>query len=70
MSQESTYVRVLLKIYRLVIILTSKSKSPDDPAVKIGITGIEENPLESLISISGGRVTEKLARKIVKKANK
>ena len=70
MSQESTYVRVLLKIYRLVIILSSKSKSTDDPAVKIGITGIEENPLESLISISGGRVTEKLARKIVKKANK
>ena len=70
MAQESTYVRLLLKLYRLVIILTSKSKSPDDPAVKIGITGIEENPLESLISISGGRVTEKLARKIVKKANK
>ena len=70
MAQESTYVRVLLKLYELVLVLSSKSKSTDDPAVKIGITGIEENPLESLISISGGRVTEKLARKIVKKANK
>ena len=70
MSKESLYVRLLLKLYRLVIIMTSKSKSKDDPAVKIGITGVEENPLESLISISGGRVTEKLARKIVKFANR
>ena len=70
MSKESAYVRVLLKIYRLVIILSSKSKSTDDPAVKIGITGIEENPLESLISISGGRITKKFARRIVKQANR
>ena len=70
MSKASTYVRLLLKLYRLVIILSSQSKSKDDPAVKIGITGMEENPLESLISISGGRVTEKLAYKIVKAANR
>ncbi len=70
MSKESLYVRLLLKIYRGVIILTSHSKSKDDPAVKIGITGIEENPLESLISISGGRVTEKFAKRIVKIANR
>ena len=70
MSKESTYVRLLLKLYRLVIILSSQSKSKDDPAVKIGITGMEENPLESLISISGGRITEKLANKIVKFANR
>ena len=70
MSKESLYVRLLLKIYRLVIILTSPSKSKDDPAVKIGITGIEENPLESLISISGGRITEKFARRIVRFANR
>ena len=70
MSKESTYVRILLKIYRLVIILSSKSKSTDDPAVKIGISGIEENPLESLISISGGRITTKFARRIVKHANR
>ena len=70
MSKESAYVRVLLKIYRLVIIFSSKSKSTDDPAVKIGITGIEENPLESLISISGGRITKKFARRIVKQANR
>ena len=70
MSKESAYVRILLKLYKLVIIMTSPSKSKDDPAVKIGITGVEENPLESLISISGGRITEKLARKIVKFANR
>ncbi len=70
MSKESLYVKILLKIYRLVIILSSKSKSTDDPAVKIGITGIEENPLESLISISGGRITKKFARRIVKQANR
>ena len=70
MSKESAYVRNLLKLFRLFIILTSQSKSKDDPAVKIGITGLEENPLESLISISNGRITEKMARKIVKSANR
>ena len=70
MSKESLFIKLLLKIYRLVIILTSHSKSKDDPAVKIGITGIEENPLESLISISGGRITEKFAKRIVKIANR
>ena len=70
MSKESAYVRNLLKLYRLFIILTSQSKSKDDPAVKISISGLEENPLESLISISNGRITEKMARKIVKFANR
>ena len=70
MSKESLYVRLLLKLYRTAIILKSKSKSKDDPAVKIGISGVEENPLESLISISGGVITEKIARKIVKFANR
>ena len=70
MSKDSLYVRLLLKLYRTAIILKSKSKSADDPAVKIGITGVEENPLESLISISGGVITEKVARKIVKFANR
>ena len=70
MSKESLYVRLLLKLYRTAIILKSTSKSKDDPAVKIGITGVEENPLESLISISGGIITEKIARKIVKFANR
>lgn len=70
MSRESLYVRCLLALYRKFLIWTSPSKSKDDPAVKIGITGVEENPLESLISISGGRITEKRARKIVKIANR
>ncbi len=70
MSKGSVYIRCLLKLYRLFIILSSQSKSKDDPAVKISISGIEENPLESLISISGGRVTEKRAGRIVKIANR
>ena len=70
MSKESVYIRCLLKLYRLFIILSSQSKYKDDPAVKISISGIEENPLESLISISGGRVTEKRARRIVRIANR
>ncbi len=70
MAEESKYVNRLLKLYRMLLILTSRSKSKDDPAVKINITGIEENPLESLISISGGRITEKRARKIVSFANR
>ncbi len=70
MSRGSKYVNCLLKLFRMLLILTSRSKSKDDPAVKINITGIEENPLESLISISGGRITEKRARKIVSFANR
>ena len=70
MSKESLYIRCLLKLYRTALILSSTSKSKEDPAVKINLTGLEENPLESLISISGGRITEKRARKIVKIANR
>lgn len=70
MSKESLYVKCILKMLTFGVVMLSKSHSKDDPAVKIGISGIEENPLESLISISNGKVTEKFARKIVKAANR
>ena len=70
MSKESLYVRCVLKILTFGVVMMSNSKSKDDPAVKIGISGIEENPLESLISITGGRITEDFARKLVNAANR
>lgn len=70
MAKYSAYVRCLLKLFEFYIIMNSESKSRDDPAVKINISGIAENPLECLISISGGLISEKLVAKILKSANR
>lgn len=69
MSEGSFFVKIVLRLIEFIIIMKSSSKSLEDPAVKISITGIEENPLESLISITGGIVTEKMAFGLLKKAN-
>jgi hypothetical protein len=45
-------------------------KSKDDPVVKIALNAIKENPLESLISTSGGAINEKLCKFLVKRANR
>ncbi len=70
MAQYSAYIRCLLRIFETFIVLSSNSKSRDDPAVKISISGLAENPLESLISISGGLISEKLVYKMLRSANK
>ena len=69
MAKESLFVRLLLRIINLILVLSSKSKSRDDPAVKIAIAALEENPLESLISTSGGLISEKFANMILRKVN-
>ena len=81
MATESRFVRGLLKVVRLFLIktsksksaddpaVTSKSKSADDPAVKIMIRGLEENPLESFISTAPEVFTEKLVSRILRAAN-
>ena len=70
MAKQSIYLRWIIKILSFAIVLMNKGKSKEDPAVKIAISAIVENPLESLISTSGGIFSEKLARWILKKANK
>ena len=70
MSKESKRVKFVLEILKFYVRRRNKDKHPEDPAVKIAVSGIEENPIESLISISGGKISEKLARLLVSWANK
>nr|MCR5189155.1 hypothetical protein [Treponema sp.] len=69
MAKKSFGIKMLMKILTTAIAFMSH-KSKEDPSVKIAIAAICENPLESLISTSGGMISEKIARKIVKIANK
>lgn len=69
MADSSIRVRFLLKILILGLIMMNKGKSREDPSVKISISAIKENPLESLISTSGGIISYKFAKRIVKWAN-
>lgn len=69
MATESSFIRGLLKVVRFFLIKTSKSKSADDPAVKIMIRGLEENPLESFISTAPEVFSEKLVSRILRAAN-
>lgn len=70
MSKKSLIIRLLLHFFEFYIVLKSTSKSREDPAVKIGISGLRENPLESLISVSGGSINEKFIHKMLKWANR
>lgn len=70
MSKHCSTVKFLLWAFEKFMILSSKSKSLEDPAVKITLCGLKENPAESLISTGGGAVSEKFIRWIVKKANR
>ena len=70
MSKSSHFIRGFIKIMEFVLVLMNKGRSKEDPAVKIAISAIKENPLESLISTSGGAISEKTAAWLVKMANK
>ncbi len=69
MAKSSWRVKFVLKILKSSVRKMHKDKNPNDPAVKIAVSAIEENPIESLISISDGKMTEKFARKLVRWAN-
>ncbi len=70
MAKESFGVRVILKIINMIILFSMRGKSKNDPSVKIVLSAIAENPLESLISITNGIFTEKLMEKTVRLANR
>lgn len=70
MAKESSFIRKILKVFELGVIIANKGKSKEDPSVKIVISAVKENPLESLISTSGGAISEKVASWLLKKANK
>ena len=70
MAKESFAVRMILRFIIRIMLSTMKGKSKDDPSVKIAISAIEENPLESLISITNGVFSEKRMRGILRLANR
>ena len=68
-ATQSRFIRRLLKILRFFLIKTSKSKSADDPAVKIMLAALQENPLESFISTAPQAFNEKVVKFILKRVN-
>lgn len=70
MAKSCRFIRNLIRMIEKGIVAFSKGKSKEDPSIKIVISAIKENPLESLISTSGGAISEKMAKLLVKKANK
>ena len=70
LAKKSIPVKILLSIFIIAIRIMNFGKSKNDPAVKIALNAIKENPLESLISTSGGAITEKFADTIVKISNR
>ena len=70
MAASSWRIRMLIKILTLGLVILNKGKSREDPAIKIAVAALVENPLESLISTSGGAITYKFAKRIVRWANK
>ncbi len=70
MAASSWRIRMLIQILTLGLVILNKGKSREDPAIKIAVAALVENPLESLISTSGGAITYKFAKRIVKWANK
>ena len=70
MAKESFAVRMILRFIIRAMLFTMKGKSKEDPSVKIAISAIEENPLESLISITNGVLSEKRMQGILRLANR
>lgn len=70
MSKASLRMKLIYKLVCKIALLSCKGKSKEDPAVKITVSAVTENPLESLISTSGNQISEKLVRRLVKWANK
>ncbi len=69
MAKESFWVRQLLRLILHFLLASSHGKSKEDPSVKIAISAIRENPLESLISVSNGMISEGFVKFIVWLAN-
>ena len=69
LAEKSRFARFILGIIERHLYFQNRDKPKDDPAVKIVIQAIKENPLESLISTSNGDLSPKILRFIVKKAN-
>lgn len=69
MAEESFYVRNLIIILKLIMRIVFRNKSMEDPSVKIMISALTENPVESLIGVSNGIIKEKYIKHVVNKAN-
>ena len=70
LAKESFIAKLIMKVILRILLFAAHGKSKKDPSVKIAVSAITENPLESLISISSGIFSEKLVAKIVRLANR
>ncbi|MCR4939435.1 MAG: glycoside hydrolase family 3 C-terminal domain-containing protein [Treponemataceae bacterium] len=69
MAESSRFSRFFMRTFEKIIYFQNRDKEKDDPAVKISIQAVKENPLESLISTSNGQISAKLLKFIVKRSN-
>lgn len=69
LSRHCLAIKLMLGVFVLAIRIMNFGKSAKDPAVKIAVNAITENPVESLISTSGGMISPGFARFLVKLAN-
>lgn len=70
LSKGSIFVRLFKCFFCLIVRLQNKGKSKKDPSVMIAINGIKENPVASLISMSGGKIKPGFVHFLVNAANK
>ena len=70
LSKASLLVRIIKNFFCMIVRFKNRGKSRRDPSVVIALNGIKENPLESLISMSGGKVKPGFIRFLVNVANK
>lgn len=70
LAKKSFMAKIVLKVLETAIRFSHPGMSKIEPSVRIEISAIRESPLESLVSISGGRVSEKLMKRLVKMAEK
>ena len=69
LAKHSLRVKIVYNFMLRIAKASCKSKYEDDPSVKIMVSAMTENPLESLISTSGGAISEKFVNRLVKWAN-
>ena len=69
LASYSKRVKFFLSVMIFAVRLMNFGKSKDDPVVVISVNAIKENPLASLISTSGGAISEGLAQTLVRFAN-
>ena len=70
LSKDSKRVFIFMKFMVMSVLFLNRGKSKENPAVKMALAAITDNPIVSFISTSNGAISQKFVRKLVKWANK